>query len=91
MDVVILLQDGEGNSSAFQRGQTNVGRLSADDILTGQSPVELHLMNQITGDQSCKCGSLMIKTRASQNTRAACNVNKPITPLNGDFLLNRNI
>lgn len=47
LDVVILLQDGQGDSSTFQRGQTDVGGLSADHILTGQSPVELDLLGQV--------------------------------------------
>lgn len=54
--VIILLQDGEGDSSTFQRGQTDVGGLCADHILTGQSPVKLHLVNQSRRDQQWKCG-----------------------------------
>lgn len=47
LDVIIPLQDGQGNSSTFQRGQTDVGGLCADHILTGQSPLELHLFGQV--------------------------------------------
>lgn len=47
LDVVILLQDGQGDSGTFQRGQTDVGGLCADHILTGQSPIELDLFRQV--------------------------------------------
>lgn len=50
LDVVILLQDGQGDRGALQRGQADVGGLSADHVLTGQSPVELDLVNQTGGD-----------------------------------------
>lgn len=47
LDVVVPLQDGQGNSSALQRGQTDVGGLCADHILTGQSPIEQHLFREV--------------------------------------------
>lgn len=46
LDFVILLQDGQGDGGTFQCGQTDVGGLCTDHVLTGQSPVELHLLNQ---------------------------------------------
>lgn len=62
LDVIVLLQDRQGDSSTFQRGQTDVGGLCADHILTGQSPTELHLVNQSRGDQYSKCGILSLLT-----------------------------